>query len=68
VQTILKPGAPDRPAKRKTIVLVGALGVTYLVGAIAGALAWHWTKHPLLFALVPLSLVLLHRSTWRSDG
>lgn len=69
VQTLLQPGAREnRAGENKTVVLVGALGVFYLAGAIAGAVAWHLTKHPLLFALVPLGLVLLRRSTWQSEG
>ena len=68
VHTVLTGQAQARTAEHQTIVLVGTFWLAYLTGIIAGAVAWHWTTHPLLFAALPLPLVLLRRSTWRSEG
>jgi uncharacterized membrane protein YoaK (UPF0700 family) len=65
VRTALAGRQQDRPAGRDTILLVTTFWLAYLAGIIAGALAWRWTAHPLLFAVLPLPLVLLHRSAWR---
>ncbi len=68
VRTAFDGRTQNRAAERETMLLVGTFWLTYLAGVIAGALAWHWTAHPLLFAALPLPLVLLRRSAWRSGG
>jgi uncharacterized membrane protein YoaK (UPF0700 family) len=67
-RSVVNTPVEDRTARRETIALVGTFWFAYLAGIIAGALAWHWTAHPLLFAVLPLPLVLLRRSAWRSEG
>ena len=55
-------------ADHAAATLVGAFWLSYLSGNVLGALAWHFTAHPLLYAILPLPLVMLRRSTWRNDG
>lgn len=66
VRAVLKGRALAPAAERETVALVVAFWLAYLAGIIGGTLAWHGTAHPLLFAALPLPLVLLRRSTWRT--
>ncbi len=68
VEAMMGSGGRDRAAQHAAIVLIGAFWLSYLAGIVVGALAWHVTKHPLLFAILPLPLVLLRRSAWRSEN
>jgi uncharacterized membrane protein YoaK (UPF0700 family) len=69
VETLLKRDAdPARPTSEGVAVaLLSRLWVAYLVGVVLGALAQKATAWPLLFAVLPLPLVLLRRTAWRTD-
>jgi hypothetical protein len=41
------------------------LWLAYLIGVVLGALAWKAAAYPLLFAVLPLPVVLLRRAAWR---
>jgi uncharacterized membrane protein YoaK (UPF0700 family) len=47
------------------VALLSRLWLAYLSGVVLGALAWKTTAYPLLFAVLPLPIVLLRRAAWR---
>ena len=66
VLDLLQRDRRESAAGRSGMVLIMQFWLAYLAGVIAGASAWNWTVHPLLFAVLPLPIVLLHRSAWRA--
>jgi uncharacterized membrane protein YoaK (UPF0700 family) len=64
VETLLRRN--ERPTSEGVAVaLLSRLWLAYLVGVVLGALAWKATAYPLLFAVLPLPVVLLRRAAWR---
>jgi uncharacterized membrane protein YoaK (UPF0700 family) len=66
VQDLLRRDRRESAAGRATIALIARFWLAYLAGVVLGAVAWHAFSHPLLFAVLPLPLVLLRRATWRA--
>ncbi len=67
VQSLLRPG--QRQASEVAAVAVASrLWLAYLAGVVLGAVASRWATYPLLFALLPLPVVLLRRTAWRSGS
>jgi uncharacterized membrane protein YoaK (UPF0700 family) len=69
VETVLRrPDCSSRStSERVAVVSISWLWLAYLAGVVLGAVAQAWTAHPLLFAVLPLALVLLRRTAWRLD-
>jgi uncharacterized membrane protein YoaK (UPF0700 family) len=67
VQSLLRRG-PRQPSETAAVAVASRLWVAYLAGVVLGAVASRWATHPLLFAVLPLPIVLLRRSAWRVDG
>ncbi len=70
VETLLRrDGRPARPmSEGVAVALLSRLWLAYLVGVVLGAVAWKVTAYPLLFAVLPLPVVVLRRAAWRIDG
>lgn len=68
VQDFLRRDTRESPAGHAAITLVAQFWLAYLAGVVAGAVAWNAIAYPLIFAILPLPLVLLRRSTWRNDA
>jgi uncharacterized membrane protein YoaK (UPF0700 family) len=69
VETLLKrDGRSAHPTSEGVAVaLLSRLWLAYLAGVVLGAVAWKGTAYPLLFAILPLPVVLLRRTAWRPD-
>lgn len=63
---VLLSGEARRTAEHAAVRAASHVWLAYLTGAVLGAAASQWRPHPLLFALLPLPLVLLRRSAWRA--
>ena len=66
VQSLLRRGQRD-PSEVAAVTVANRLWIAYLAGVVLGAMASRWATFPLLFAVLPLPIVLLRRSAWRTD-
>lgn len=64
VETLLRRDAGST-SEGVAVALLSRLWLAYLAGVVLGALAWTTTAYPLLFAVLPLPVVLLRRAAWR---
>jgi uncharacterized membrane protein YoaK (UPF0700 family) len=64
VETLLRRDAGST-SEGVAVALLSRLWLAYLAGVVLGALAWKTTAYPLLFAVLPLPVVLLRRAAWR---